>query len=72
MAEPQVSGQLTDREASALAEARRLLAAAEAEMRYGAGCRAAALPMLYDALAAVAALVSATATELERSRARGE
>ena len=55
-----------------LAEARQLLDAAEAEMRYGAGCRAAALPMLYDALAAVGALVSATATELERSRARGE
>ncbi len=67
-----MSGELTAQEASSLATARRKLDEAEVEMRYGGGCRAAALPMLYDALAAVGALVHATATELERSRARGE
>ena len=67
-----MSGELTAQEAAALATARRKLDEAEAEMRYGGGCRAAALPMLCDALSAVGSLVSATATELERSRARGE
>lgn len=67
-----MSGELTAQESSALYHARRKLDEAEAEMRYGGGCRAAALPMLYDALAVVGSLVSATATELERSRARGE
>ncbi len=67
-----MSSELTAQEASSLATARRKLDEAEVEMRYGGGCRAAALPMLYDALAAVGALVHATATELERSRARGE
>ena len=67
-----MSSELTAQEASSLATARRKLDEAEVEMRYGGGCRAAALPMLYDALAAVGSLVHATATELERSRARGE
>lgn len=59
---------ITDQERTAIANVRRHLDSAEAEMRRGGGYRAAAMSELYDALAALGHAVSATATALERYR----
>jgi hypothetical protein len=59
---------LTSNERSSIENARRWLDAAEVEMKIGGGCRAAAIPMLYDALAQVGATIAACAAALERHR----
>lgn len=61
-------GDLSRNERAPIEEARRLLDAAEFEMRLGGGYRVAALPMLYRALAEVGAVIAACSSELERYR----
>ncbi len=59
---------ITEHERTAIANVRRHLDAAEAEMRRGGGYRVAAMSELYDALAAVGHTISASAAALERYR----